>query len=88
MINHWDLDPREQVLDECREEWQVLCQELGDVGISHSSNQNHIFVEIWVSPFKGTCHYKDRLYSSHAKVVMILLRKLFRGQFVKLDHLG
>ena len=65
----------------------VIFEELWQVRVSKSANQNDVFVFVGVLPLQRTCHDENRLECSHTEIIMVLLRQLLRAQFVHLRHL-
>ena len=71
-----NLDSWEQVLDDGRKEGQIILQELGDVGVTHGTDEHSILIKGGVGSLEGTGHHKHGLDCSHTEIVVVLLREL------------
>lgn len=78
---------REKIFDQGIEKWDICLDEFGNIGELHSLYQDGVFFEMRLCSFQGSSHDEQRLDSPHTEIVVVLLRKLFRGKFIKLDHL-
>ena len=81
-------EAREQVLHDGVEERNVVGEELGDVGLTHGSDQDDVFVQCRLLTLQGARHDQQRLDGSHAEIVVILLTQLLGAQLVQLGHLA
>ena len=68
------------------EKQSILCQELGQIGVSESPDEHHIFRFVRILTFERSSHDQHRLDGSHTKVIMVLLGQLLRAQLVHLGH--
>ena len=82
----FDLNAREQVLNQRVEERQVFLDEFRNVGVPHGPNQNDIFFQVWGGALDVTRHHQHRLDATHTEIVMLLLRQLLGRKLVQLRH--
>ena len=87
VLGCWHLDVREEVLDECLKEWQVVLEKLGYVGVSHRAYKNNFLRHVLKGAFEVSSHVENALDGAHAKIVVVLLRQLLGREFVELHHL-
>jgi hypothetical protein len=77
VIDVWNLYFREQIGNDAHEQWQIVLQELWHVGVSHGSDQHHIFSQRRLLSSQRTSHHQHTLDGSHTEIVMVLFTQLF-----------
>ena len=83
-----DLNAREEVLHDRREERQVVGEELGHVRIAQRADEHEVLVEVGVGALEPARHHEHRLDRAQPVVVVRLLRELLRAEDVQLAHLA
>jgi hypothetical protein len=79
VVNEWDVDSREKVVNNSFKKWKIVLQELRDIGVSHGSDEHDILLGLGVLSPEGARHDQYGLYCSHTEVIVILLGELLRG---------
>jgi hypothetical protein len=55
------------------EQRKIVLDELGDVGVFHGSDEDSIFVVLWIASLELSSHDQDGLDGSHTEIVVILV---------------
>ena len=77
VVGCWQHDAREQIGSDVLEERDILRQEFSQVDVFDGSEQEFGLVLVDVLPLEVTSSSQDRLDSTHTKIIMVLLGKLF-----------